>query len=196
MRRWRWRCHAQRYSLLLLAPLGRPRERRRLGLLAGLFGFGLRRHLVVVVPLLGVLRAEGQLVAHVKHWDAALRVVCKLGGAVLKQELVYVVHYVLCTVPRVRKSRLCAEHTFIPVAAGTLLHSSRLRPCAGGAVPHEDLGCSIGAKFGCARQMPDQSILPLQGGSCCCLPFAQHLVALAQLCPQSADAEGAHASHR
>lgn len=138
-----------------------------------------------------MFRTEGQLVAHVKHWNTALCVVSKFRSAVLKQELVHIVHYVLCTVPRVRKSRHGADHIFMLIAAGTLFQRHRLGACCavGGGITHEEPGSCVRAELCRTCHVPHQGILLLQSRPCCCLPLAENLIALTQLCPQPADAK-------
>jgi hypothetical protein len=50
-----------------------------------------------------MLQTQRQLVLDVKDWQATLSVVCKLGSAVLKQQLVHVVHNVLDAMSRQRQ---------------------------------------------------------------------------------------------
>lgn len=145
-----------------------------------------------------MFRAERQLVAHVKHWHTALCVVCEFRSTVLKQELVHIVHYVLCTVPRIRKSRRGADHIFMLIAAGMLFQRHRLRPrrVVSGTIIHEKPGSGVWTELRCTCHVTDQGILPFQRRPCCCVTLAQELVALAQLCAQPADAKGTHTPHR
>ena len=70
--------------------------------------FHLVGHLVVIVVLPGVLLAEDQLVANVKHRHPALAVVGKLGRASLKQTLLRVLRNVIVAVGRHYKGRVGA----------------------------------------------------------------------------------------
>lgn len=62
--------------------------------------------MIIVLP--GVLPAEDQLVADVKHRHPALTIVGELGRTLLEQSLLGVVRYVLIAVGRCKESHLIA----------------------------------------------------------------------------------------
>lgn len=138
---------------------------------------------------------------HVEHWNTTLRIVREFGGAVLKEELIYIVHYVLCTVPCVRKSRLSTNSALVLVTTGSLAQAwrfqARLLLLRLPTVPlsQEHLRSAPRAEACRFGQVTYQGILPLQDRLCRCLSLAQEFIPLPQFGAQPVNAKVTHTLH-